>query len=600
MIILRQLRWNNVFSYGEDNVLNLDEVGLTQIIGVNGVGKSSIATILEEVLYNKNSKGIKKVDIPNRDSDSDTYLMELDFSVDEDEYNVCIERKKALKLKLLKNGEDISSHTATNTFKTIEGILGLDFKTFSQLLNQNTTSSLQFLTATDTVRKRFLIDLLNLTDYIEYFEIFKALVKDYNTRVISTQSKIDTLESWLEKNNLKGMKVLPKLNLEINSEVEEKALGSLSSELSNILETNRKISTNNLYKQQLAKLDVTSVANITGSIQDTDQLNSDLGAIKSEELAKKKLKTKYESMSSECPTCGQYVDTSFEQAQLAKIEQELADIIAKKLDINTKIDDIKSKNEKIKLKQKIEQEFESLYKAIDNELPAEQLEARSLQERIAELELEIKRKRDKVEEIIAENERIERNNTKIAIIQEQKAEFEEQLDNITDGLKALTDVYSNLEVLKKAFSTNGLLAYKIEYLVKELETIVNEYLSELSDGRFTLTFAVSNDKLNVEITDNGKPVDILSLSSGELARVNTSTLLAIRRLMNSISKSQINVLFLDEVMGVLDDQGRERLVDVLVREDKLNTFIVSHEWSHPLLTKLHIVKEDNVSKIIKD
>jgi len=124
--------------------------------------------------------------------------------------------------------------------------------------------------------------------------------------------------------------------------------------------------------------------------------------------------------------------------------------------------------------------------------------------------------------------------------------------------------------------------------------MANEYLAELSDGRFTLEFVVSNDKLNVEITDNGNVVDILALSSGELARVNTATLIAIRKLMSSISKSKINILFLDEVTNVLDDQGREKLVEVLLRED-LNTYIVSHGWSHPLLEKIEVVKDGNIS-----
>ena len=157
---------------------------------------------------------------------------------------------------------------------------------------------------------------------------------------------------------------------------------------------------------------------------------------------------------------------------------------------------------------------------------------------------------------------------------------------------------AELDTLKKSFSTNGLLAYKIENLVGELEELANEYLAELSDGRFTLEFVVSNDKLNVQITDNGNVVDILALSSGELARVNTATLIAIRKLMSSISKSKINVLFLDEVTNVLDDQGREKLVEVLLRED-MNTYIVSHGWSHPLLEKIEVVKDGNISTLEK-
>jgi exonuclease SbcC len=142
-----------------------------------------------------------------------------------------------------------------------------------------------------------------------------------------------------------------------------------------------------------------------------------------------------------------------------------------------------------------------------------------------------------------------------------------------------------------------LVAYKIENLVKDLEDLVNQYLAELSDGRFGLEFVVSNDKLNVVISDEGKTIDILALSSGELARVNTSTLLAIRKLMSTLSKSKINVLFLDEVIGVLDEEGRERLIEVLLKEHELNTFLVSHGWSHPLLNKINVLKEEKISRL---
>ena len=87
------------------------------------------------------------------------------------------------------------------------------------------------------------------------------------------------------------------------------------------------------------------------------------------------------------------------------------------------------------------------------------------------------------------------------------------------------------------------------------------------------------------------------MSSGELARVNTATLIAIRKLMSSISKSRINILFLDEVVSVLDDLGREKLVEVLTEEENLNTYVVSHGWTHPLLEKIEIVKDENISRL---
>ena len=51
MIRLKKLKWSNCFSYADNNELDLDESTLTQLVGTNGVGKSSIPLILEEVLF---------------------------------------------------------------------------------------------------------------------------------------------------------------------------------------------------------------------------------------------------------------------------------------------------------------------------------------------------------------------------------------------------------------------------------------------------------------------------------------------------------------------------------------------------------------------
>ena len=133
MITLKRLKWNNCFSYGENNELDLDSSNVTQIIGKNGMGKSSIPLIIEEVLYNKNSKGIKKADIPNRYINNG-YDIYLSFTKENTLYEIVVNRKASIKVKLLKDGEDISSHTATNTYKTLQEVLGIDFKTFSQLV----------------------------------------------------------------------------------------------------------------------------------------------------------------------------------------------------------------------------------------------------------------------------------------------------------------------------------------------------------------------------------------------------------------------------------------------------------------------------------
>ena len=51
MITLQTLKWDNCFSYGSGNELNLNDNIVTQILGTNGMGKSSIPLIIEEALY---------------------------------------------------------------------------------------------------------------------------------------------------------------------------------------------------------------------------------------------------------------------------------------------------------------------------------------------------------------------------------------------------------------------------------------------------------------------------------------------------------------------------------------------------------------------
>jgi DNA repair exonuclease SbcCD ATPase subunit len=601
MIILQKLKWDNCFSYGEGNELDLSRDTLTQLVGTNGVGKSSIPLILEEVLFNKNSKNVKKADIANRYVNSG-YNISLSFTVDDSDYVISVNRKATLKCKLTKDGEDISSHTASNTYKTLGDILGIDFKTFSQLVYQNTNASLQFLTATDTNRKKFLIDLLKLDDYVAYFDTFKEAVRIASSEVTMETAKIATIEKWLTDNILEDSSILDKMILPKMSEKDEESLRSLQYEFENISEKNKKINLNENLKEQLKSIDLDKAKMQLTSYPEEQPYIEHLGTVqtlKVESLREKEMVDKYVDLMSqtnaECPTCSQTIDDEFVASQLQKHETKLVKINEELQEQQQLTDTIGKENEIHKQAKRNIKQWEDLYRSIDIELPEQAINAEEIQKQIAELRAKITTVRSSLQEVIDENTRRERHNTRIGIIQEQTEQFETDLSESQSRLESAESKLAVLETLKKAFSTNGLLAYKIESLVKELEILTNEYLAEFSDGRFAINFVVENDKLNVEVSDNGNIIDILALSSGELARVNIATLVSIRKLMTSISRSQINVLFLDEVNQALDEVGKEKVVEVLLKEENLNTYMVSHGWTHPLLEKIEITKEDNIS-----
>ena len=560
------------------------------------MGKSSIPLILEEILYNKNSKGFKKADISNRHL-KDGYFINLEFSIDGQEYIIDVKRKNNLKVKLYKGTEDISSHTATNTYKTLEALLGLDFKTFSQLVLQSTRSSLQFLTATDTTRKKFLIDLFGLIRYTELFEIFKGAAKEASGELKMIEGEINTIQTWLNRNNSNNDTILPNIDIPNSPDKEEKELRSLLVEIENISEKNKLISQNNTYRHLLESIDITELQNKDLKIESTTKVEEALFEAKAGlKIAIRDIQSNIDVPDS-CRTCGQTIDNSqaLEILKKAELDRDNYRIIID--DLDPVITRIRAENlNKRYMSNKIS-EWEDLYTKINHDIDDKIILASNLESRSSGLQDKINKINTSIKLALSENTIIDKANSRVVLIEEQMIEFLQTLEISKEKMQSILNLSNNLETLKKSFSTNGLVAYKIENLVKDLESLTNEYLADLSDGKFAIEFVISKDKLNVEITDDARTVEVTALSSGELARVNTATLLAIRKLMSSISKSKINVLFLDEVISVLDEEGKEKLVEVLLKEQELNTFLVSHGWAHPLLDKIEVVKENKISRL---
>jgi DNA repair exonuclease SbcCD ATPase subunit len=578
--------------------VHFDKDPIVQLVGLNGHGKSSIPLILEEVCFNKNSKGIKKGDILNRYTKDKSYSIELEFEKDGDIFEVKTSRGSTQTISLTKNGISISSHTATNTFKLLEEILGVDAKNFSQLIYQSSSSSLSFLTATDTVRKKFLIDLLNLSKYIEAFDHFKSLAKVLSEEIITLESKINTTSTWLTKHSKENLDKLclqeyPEFDGRINQELHE-----ATAKLKDIDTTNKKIAKNNTYKEQLNAIPIEVIATDILAVEDNKPYITAVAEHRKTVKDATAFVAKISKLNGTCPTCLQEIDTK-KLSDLISEQHELIKIAEKAIvQLDTKIEELGELSKETAKVAKLKADWESYHSLIDNTLPVEVLNAEDLQSKINSLQALVDDNTNKISLIEKENLKASAHNSRIDVILAQMDSMKEDLLNYNKELGSLNDRLTILQILQKTFSTNGLIAYKIECLVKSLEILANEYLSDLSDGRFQLTFKVSTgDKLNVLISDNGKDIDILALSGGEKARVNTATLLAIRKLMQSLSNTRINLLILDETIDSLDMDGKEKLVEVLLKEEYLNTFLISHGFTHPLLEKINVIKENNISRL---
>jgi len=596
MITLKQLTWSNAFSYGLNNTINFAANQLTQLMGKNGHGKSSIALILEEVLFNKNSKGIKKGDILNRYVKDKNYQIELVFDKDGCEYRIETKRGAQQQVKLYKGNEDISGHTATTTYKHIEQLIGIDHKTFSQIVYQSHAGSLEFLTSPDTARKKFLIELLNLGKYTQAGDVFKQAAAEIGKDVTQAQAKLDTIKQWISKYSKTSFETKSYRIVNVLDDTLVAEASRLSTTIQDIEKTNKKIAQNNTYKQLKEKISITNMP-------EKPTLDISVALVKKAEYDKtiqdaEVFKNKMQALHNNCPTCLQAID---EEKTAKLITQQDQLISVSKLNSALRAEEIKTYNNKLNTwnkAQRDQEDWEKYHQLIDLELPDNLLDKTTLQQQLTKLQEQIEKTKQEIAETEKYNHEVTAYNNRLDLVKSQIVEMEQDLSEWNTKSTQLTAKLNTINTLVKTFSTTGLVAYKIENLVKDLEQLSNEYLGELSGGRFQISFQISgSDKLNVVITDNGIDIDILALSGGERARVNVATLLSIRKLMQSLSQSRINLLILDETIEALDVDGKERLIEVLLKEESLNTILVSHGFSHPLLEKLHVVKQNNISKL---
>ena len=610
MITIKKLSWSNAFSYGKDNTINFVAASLTQLVGKNGHGKSSIALILEEVLFNKNSKSIKKADILNRYVKDKTYSIELDFERDNTEYQIKTSRGTSQTVKLFKSGVDISAHTATATYKMIEDILGFDHKTFSQIVYQSNASSLEFLTAADTARKKFLIEILNLGKYTRAQEIFKEVSQDLSKDIAAVQSQVNTVNSWLDKYSKMDLTHKDYCEVPVIEDSLVTQASELDAQIRGLESTNKKITQNNTYKQIQSRIKLfpvpetptDTVSVLSPEVRQLSTSSIELSkSVKDSDAFIKKIGTLHGT----CPTCLQPIDEEKIAALIAEQQAIKTEASSKIVTINTRLKEIDLIKQEFNTKttvwesaNKSRDEWEKYHQLINTELQEDLLDKNELDSKFTALQAALTNLKSAITQAEKQNATASAHNSKVDTINNQLTEMNAELETYSSKLHELSEKMSVVNVLTKTFSTTGLVAYKIECLVKDLEEITNKYLIDLSDGRFQIGFKVSaSDKLNVVITDNGKDIEILALSGGEKARVNVATLLAIRKLMQTLSSSRINLLILDETVETLDVDGKEKLVEVLLREEHLNTFLVSHGFTHPLLEKVNVSKRNNISQI---
>jgi len=604
-IKLKKLEFSNLFSYGKNNVINFEKNKISQLTAPNGSGKTSIAMILQETLFNKNIKSIKKNDLLNRWSSSKTWSSTLYFTTNSKNYEISVKRVGAqTKIQLLEEGVDISDHKVLDTYKKIQEIVGLDFEVFSQLTYQSSVDLLDFLKATDTNRKKFLINLFNLEKYVNIGETIKVKLNTTDKELAKISGELKSIEDFLN-NVVIPEKQTEKAVPEIDESLQQR-IGVLDEQLKNYFETCKKIDKNNLYIKEREnlrfKIDMPAPLSFDKFNEYTDAKN-ELRSIQQDIARWKKEMTGLDTNDT-CPACGQSIDNSHatllihnNKAKIINAENNYNEKLTQVKEWSDEIKEIETQQKQYELNQSAIEKFESLSQIIDNSIPVEYPDVDMIQNEKKELLEKYKIQKAVVDEIVEFNKQVGVNNAKVEALEEQKTDFINRQALVKNDTVVLQNSLNNLNILKKAFSTSGIVAFKLENLTKELQNSINYYLSLLSDGQFQVKFTLDREKLNIIVVNNGVSTPIETVSGGEFSRIQTAILLAIRNLLSKLGGSSINLLFLDEITGVLDDEGKEKLIEVLQIEENLNVFLISHDFTHPLIDQIQITKNNNISSI---
>ena len=491
-----------------------------------------------------------------------------------------------------------------DTYKKIQNILGLDFEIFSQLTYQSSTDLLDFLKATDTNRKKFLINLFNLEKYVNIGETIKVKYNSADKDVARIQGELKSIEDFLQTAVIPQRQTesdLPTLDESLQQQV-----GILNEKLRTHQEVCKKIDINNMYINERDNLSFKMDLQAQETFNDGDKLQEmkDTLLLTQNEISSMKIELRNIDDRDTCPTCGQDIDNQkavvLKNDLQNKIYTSESNVTAYTGQIMTLEEDLRKHQSALRVyeqNQKMIQRFEQLSQLIDSNLPTVYPDAQEIETQKNLLLEKYQNQKIEYDKIVNFNKQVGVNNAKIEALEEQKADFLNRQELVKNDKIKLTKSLNNLNILKKAFSTSGIVAFKLENLTKELQNAINHYLSLLSDGQFQIRFTLDKEKLNIVVINNGEATPIETVSGGEFSRIQTAILLAIRNLLSKLGGSSINLLFLDEITGVLDDEGKEKLIEVLRNEENLNVFLISHDFTHPLVDKIQIIKEKNISTV---
>lgn len=546
MITFKKIRWRNFLSTGNQfTEINLSETNTTLIVGTNGSGKSTLLDALTFGLFNKAFRKINKSQLINSTNEKDC-LVEIDFSIGSKEYKVVRGIKPNIFEIWIDNVLQNQSSATTDQQKQLEeGILKLNYKSFTQIVILGSASFVPFMQLSASHRREVIEDLLDIKIFSSMNAVVKEKIKSSNDKIKElslsqkmTEEKIQMQKDFIDQIEKSGKERIESKNNKIKElDVEVDELNNKNIEIENELKQITPLAEKLLDASKKIK----KFSNLKGKLSQKVSLITE--------------QTNFFSNNSVCPTCTQKIEDSFRLNKVSEHEEQLKEL-------RKGYDDLK---ELIKQEEKRESEFNELsgkISTLTNEISNNNVKVSHILKQSRDLGKEIQDITDKLKNKNAEREVLN--------------ELENSLNLIKKDKSNLNESISYLEFAHHLMKDGGIKTKIIKKYLPLMNQQINKYLQMMD---FYVNFT-----LDEEFNENIKhPIyedfTYESFSEGEKMRINLAILFTWREIARMKNSVNTNLLILDEVFdSSLDVMGTDYFSNIIryVVKDS-NIFVISHK-----------------------
>lgn len=495
---IKKIKLNNIRECFQDKEIEF-EPGITAIVGPNGSGKSTLLQCISFCLSGQISS--KQSDFLTYEKASISLITSDDLVIDR------VSNGKTFSISVQENGETISARGTVNNLEWILSRYGWDGYSFINSVYLRQSASLDLL-ARPYEARNFLITLLNLKNWEDYYKKARELTNEKQIEILSLEKEIEAEKRIISSlREFDSSSITPQELQRINNK-----LGELETRTTIIIDS--LIQKDETYWKEQQK-----VTSVFPKLQ-TKIYNE-----------QSKLKTMTDG---NCPTC--HREYIVDETELEYQNQLVLSLEFKKLKLEEKLRELHL------LKQ------DNLSKKSN----LETIKAKSL--------TDLERIKLKLEEGLRISDRITEDVDKHnQVIKEHLAKVS-PLEQDVKEYNLLSEAYSSTSGIPKLIFDESLITIA-EYINKELKILSDELL----EIHF-ITHTEKKETLDVGVMCNGSPrKDSDSVSGGQNKRIKIATLIGLAEYCGAG-----HLMMLDEPTDALDDGGRLSFMTLL--RSKLNRF----------------------------